>query len=239
MSNKNYLNKDKNPLYVLHFPGTGFYGFEDILKDNLTRKFTVHEDISIISIMDSTCYASSPIRTQCENNNITLFNSAINEENWDNTLKIKYILESLEQVTTKYCLIIDGRDAVISHDLDEEFIEKYKSLNIPIVYNGTPTIYPQVPLEPIQEIVKISGKQKFINAGVCIGDVDSLKEFYLKAQEVNDAYPNNSSEQIIIRRTRRLLPNLCSQDSNNLIFRIIHEYDTVAKEINDTDIVLL
>lgn len=239
MSNKNYLNKDMNPLYVLHFPGTGDYGFENIIEDNLTRTFTVHDDISIISIMNTSCWDTSPIRKQCDTNNITLYNSALNEENWDNTLKIKYILQSLDQITTKYCLILDGRDTVISHDLDDEFLEKYKSLNSPIVYNGTPTIYPHVPIEPIQEVVKIKGKQKFLNAGVCIGEVDALKEFYTKAQEVNEKYSDNKSEQLIIRRTRRILPELCGHDAENLIFRIIHAYDTVAKDIDDNNVMLI
>ena len=54
------------------------------------------------------------------------------------------------------------------NDLNDDFINKYKELNKPIIYNGTPVAYPYTVIEPIQELMSIKRKQKFLNAEVCI-----------------------------------------------------------------------
>ena len=51
------------------------------------------------------------------------------------------------------------------NDLNDDFINKYKELNKPIIYNGTSVTYPHTVIEPIQELMSIKGKQKFLNAG--------------------------------------------------------------------------
>ena len=140
MTVKNFYNKDGSRLYVLHFPGTGM-DFEDsrhIITDTLLLKFKVSEDIGIISVMDKPCWEHSILRKQCETNGVEILNPAIDEKSWNNTKKIDYILEALQQTKKQYCLILDGRDVQICADLDSEFIEKFKSFGRPIVYNGTP-----------------------------------------------------------------------------------------------------
>ena len=74
MSNKSYLNKDGEQLYVLHFPGTGIEGHEYIIEQELDREIAVSANLSIISIMDKKCWDTSPVRIQCEKNNIPLYN---------------------------------------------------------------------------------------------------------------------------------------------------------------------
>lgn len=235
MTVKNFYNKDKGRLYVLHFPGTGME-YEDsrhIIADTLMLKFSVSEDIEIISVMDEPCWKHSILRKQCENNGIKILNPAINEKNWNNTKKIDYILEALRQTKKQYCLILDGRDVQICASLDNEFIEKFKRFGKPIVYNGTPNAYPPVVIEPIQEVIAIKGKQKYLNAGVCLGERDSLINFYLKAADINKRNPDNHSEQMIIRMARKNFPEYATHDTNNDIFRIIHAYDTKMIEVID------
>lgn len=239
MNEINYYNQDGEELYVLHFPGTGIDGHEKIIEDNLERTIKISENLSIISIMNKECWETSPIRKQCDYNNIKLYNNALEDTHWNNTLKINHILECLEEINTEYILIVDGRDVIIVNDLDDNFINKYKSFNIPIVYNGTPVAYPKKYIESLQELISIPGKQKYINAGVCLGTKDALKEFYTKASEINKKYPTNNSEQFIIRITRKLNPSLAMQDSENKIFRIIHQYDTVIKEDNKGNLIFI
>ena len=210
--------------------------FEDgrhIIIDTLLLKFKVSENIGIISVMDKPCWEHSILRKQCENNDIKILNPAINEKNWNNTKKIDYILKAIQNTKKQYYLILDGRDVQICANLDEEFIEKFKNFGKPIVYNGTPNAYPPVVIESVQEIIDIKGKQKYLNAGVCIGKREALIEFYEKAADINRQNPNNHSEQLIIRMARKKHPELATHDSNNDIFRIVHAYDTKILKVDD------
>ncbi len=222
----NYYNQEKQPLYVLHFPGDGLIGHEDIVNENLDRTFYVSDKISIISIMNKEYYKNSFIVKQCEKNNIKIYNTALYESDWTNTIKIEHIIQCLFEINTPYVLILDGRDTIITHDLDVEFLSKYQKFEKPIVYNGTPVAYPKKAVEPIQEIIKIKGKQKFLNAGVCIGERNALIHFYEKAVKIKDNLYNNNSEQLIIRICRQQNMSLVGIDHNNELFRIIHHYDT-------------
>lgn len=238
MSNINYYNKNKDQLYILHFPGTGIKGNENIIQENIERTIKISNDLSIISIMNQSCYDNSFIVKQCKKNNIKIHNSALFERKWNNTLKIKHILKCLEAIKTNYVLILDGRDTLIINDLDNGFINKYEAFNKPIVFNGTPLAYPQKIIEPLQEVIKIKGKQRFLNAGVCIGKKKELQIFYERALQINQKYPFNNSEQYIIRIARKENPNLACHDENNKLFRICHQYDTIIKNIDGKNIII-
>lgn len=238
MSQINYYNKNEEQLYILHFPGTGINGHEYIIENNLKRKINISNNLSIISIMDKTCWEASPVRKQCEFNNISLYNPALNCTSWNNTLKINYILKCLEVIDTEYVLIVDGRDVIFVNNLDDTLIDKYKTFGVPIVYNGTPVAYPKKYVESLQEIINIKGKQKYLNAGVCLGTKKALTEFYTKASKINKEHSSNKSEQYIIRLTRKLYPELATHDSENKIFRIVHQYDTTITEVNGKNIII-
>ena len=238
MKDLNYVNKDGEILHVLHFPGHGLGDFIHIIDINKKRKFTILPDISIISTMNRSCWESSPIKYQCELNSITIYNTALREAEWNNTLKIDHILRCLDQISTQYALLVDGRDVVITADLDEKFIEKFKKFNKPILYNGTPAAYPKVAIEPLEELFQIRGKQKFLNAGVCFGEVEALKTFYTRCAEISATLPDNKSEQLIVRMARQEMKELVAIDHVNELFRICHPYDTVIKEESDKIILI-
>lgn len=233
MKHKKYQNKNNEDIYVLHFPGTGIIGHENIISENLDRPIQMDSNLSIISIMNQSCYDKSFIVKQCTYNNIPIFNTAINEQKWNNCMKINHILECLEQIKTDYVLILDGRDTLIVNDLDATFIEKYLSYKIPVVYNATPVPYPNAVVEPLQELLKISGTHKFLNAGICVGIKEALVEFYKQAKIINYKIYNNSSEQYIIRLTKEKNPSLAGIDNELKLFRIVHQYDTIIKENNN------
>ena len=233
-----YRNHKGEPLYVIHFPGTGRAMFQDMIDSNLERSFTVSNDISIISIMNQSCLSDSPLKKQCDYNNIRLYNTAEDEYTWNNTLKINHILTCLDQISTHYALLLDGRDVIITHNLDDSFITKFKCFGKPIVYNGTPTAFPHVAIEPLQEILQVRGKQKFLNAGVCIGEVDALKQFYAECKHISDNMIDNQSEQLVVRLARQNMKNLIAIDHDNQMLRICHSYDTVIKEEDDKVILI-
>lgn len=236
----NYYSENGSQIKIIHLPGSGLEEHRELAEYNLDRSFNISKDLSIISVMNSQCEKDSFILKQCEFNNIKLLNTASDVIFWNNPIKIEHILECLRKVTTKYALILDGRDTVITGDLDDSFIEKYLAFDTPIVFNGTPVAYPSSPIiESLQEIIKIKGKQKYLNAGVCIGDKDSLISFYIKAQEIkNNMFNNNNSEQYLIRLTKKRNPKLATVDYNNNIFRIVHKYDSKIIENENGDFII-
>ena len=67
---------------------------------------------------------------------------------------------------------------------------------------------------------------------------NALIKFYSKAEELNKQKINNHSEQYIIRPIRNLYPNLAGHDSENKIFRIVHQFDTKIYN-NDNEIIII
>lgn len=200
----NYYSENGAQIKIIHLPGSGLEEHRELAEYNLDRSFNISKDLSIISVMNSQCEKDSFILKQCEFNNIQLLNTASDVIFWSNPIKIEHILECLKKVTTKYVLILDGRDTVITGDLDDSFIEKY------------------------------------LNAGVCIGDKGSLVSFYTKAQEIkNNMSDNNNSEQYLIRLTKKKNPKLATVDYNNDIFRIVHEYDSKIIEKENGDFIII
>ncbi len=232
MNYKNYCNKRKEPLYVLHFPGTGLREYAFLAEANIERPIRISDELSIISIMTEDYFANSYLKKQCARNHILIYNPVVEERNWNNTKKISYILEAVDQIPTKYALILDGRDTILVHDLDNLFLKKFQMFQKGIVYNGTPVAFPDTVVENIQELLSISSKQKFLNAGVCVGEKEALKTFYKKAKEMMKHYPNNRSEQWILRMTKQQNPQLVTVDYENTLFRICHAYDTELKELD-------
>ncbi len=199
----------KANIVIVHCPGAmnniairnNFYNTAKI------KQITVHKDITVVSIMNEDCLKDSYLAKQCKENNINLFipSSTRSIDKWKNTYKIDGILEALDIITTPYVLILDGRDVQIMKDIDETTIETFKSFNADIVFNGNDHVWPGEKLE--NEIGE--GKPndyfalKYINAGVCIGKRDALKQFYTECKhfiienKVNDErFP---SEQLVVR----------------------------------------
>lgn len=236
----NYYNPNGEQIAVVHFPGSGYVLGMQVVNDNIKRKIKVSDNLSIISIMNQQCYNTSPVAQQAEKNGFTLLNTALEENEWNNTLKISHILQNLEKVETDYALILDGRDTIITGNLNDAFIDRYKSFNAPIVFNATPFPHPRGIIEPLTELIRIKGKSKYLNAGVCIGEVSALKTLYEKAAEINSMEFNNikNSEQLIIRKAKMKLPSLVKIDSESRIFRIVHQVDSVIKETDKGKVII-
>lgn len=162
-----------------------------------------------------------------------------NNINWDNPVdsaqfympdKIKYILNSLYKCDTYYALVMDGGDTCICKDIDNGFIEKYKSLNKDVVFNATSKRFPNVKVEPLGLFFN-EGKKSFLNAGVCFGKVDALIEVYELANKLVKEIPNPyGSEQFIIRHCRVRMLDKIGVDSDCLLFRVAHSGELGMEE---------
>lgn len=227
-NNIKWYNKDGDRLYILHFPGDGMANFgERFVRWEANRNFKISKDLSIISIMTKDYWEDSPLRKQCDLNGVNIYNSALEAANWNNTMKIDFILECLDQVATPYVIICDGRDVVICNDLDDKFIETYKKQAFPVMYNSTIFRYPDIAVENMFDMLSQPGEFKYFNAGVCIGDVKHLKAFYRLCKKYNKQLTNNTSEQLVLRTARAYGDKYktIGIDSYSQLFRTLHTKD--------------
>jgi hypothetical protein len=200
---------------------------ERFVRWEANRNFKISKDLSIISIMTNDYWEDSPLRRQCDLNGVKIYNSALEATNWNNTMKIDFILECLDQVTTPYVIICDGRDVVICNDLDDKFIETYKKQAFPVMYNSTIFRYPDIAVESMFDMLSQPGEFKYFNAGVCVGDVENLKAFYRLCKKYNKKLANNTSEQLVLRTARAYGDKYktIGIDSYSQLFRTLHTKD--------------
>ena len=225
MSNRKYINKAGDELYAVHFPGDNTEVLDMFTEYEIDRKIKVNSNISMISIMNRECWNHSPIRKQCQFNDIPLYNLAMNQTQWNNTLKMNYIIKCLEWIDTEYAFISDGRDVILVNDLDDAFIEKYKAFGKPILYNATPNSFPII-VEDINYIVHVKGNHKFLNAGVCFGKKKELLEFYKTALELTKGSLDRNSEQEFIRQSFVRHQDIATYDSESKLFMNVHHGDS-------------
>lgn len=221
---KNLLSK----YYVMHFPGSGKAYYDYSFAQNVLIKKS--DLITIISPMTPDYEQKSIMVKQLNNSGIEYINP-VDTIRISIPQKIPFILKALEQVTTPYCLIMDGGDTCFGRDLDEEFIEKYKSLGKPVIYNSTTKRFPDMVIEPMGFFLK-QKDYSLLNAGVCFGTVEALKTVYATAQKFREKIQSRwESEQMYIRYTRVALPDIIGVDGQNILFRAAHEKE-LDKEIS-------
>ena len=192
--------------YVYHAFGSYFSISKDILEAKSKLKFTTLKSIEIISPMNEICYKDSYLVKQCEASNVELLKSEkvfnVSKEDWTNLEKIKAVVDMLEKGTSKYVLILDGKDTCILNNLDTKFLNTFKEYEADIVFNMQTSKHPLVDIET-EEFLE-ANKFKYINAGVCVGYRDKLLEFYKEClNNISDVYLCNSkkpSEQYLVRK---------------------------------------
>ena len=233
-----------NRFKIVHCPGKiqanaewdGFYN------DSENIKFKISDQLSVVSVMNESCLKKSYLAKQFNSNNLTLIIPESTRKicNWKNTYKIDGILEALDKITTPYTLILDGRDVKVLGDLDDYFLDMFDSFNADIVFNGSDGIYPKQKLENEFGNAKLN-KYKyfnypFINAGVCIGKTDKLKEFYsecknwIKVNNYNEL--EHPSEQWVVRNVATNTNVKIDTDSSCLFFTYYHIYKRFEKIYN-------
>lgn len=199
-----------NLLYACHFPGGGKQKYLDKFGYNVNRIFTISDDISIISLMNTECKEKSLLDKQLAHNSIKYFNSklALNTPSslWNNSLRAKMIVDLLKEIKTKYVLILDGNDVLITNNLDDDFIKKFESLNCSVLFNFTNTLSP--------------GN---LNAGVCFGVREDLLKIYSELANKVKFF------KIVEYDDQACLTNICKNkdfvklDEENLLFGCFHK----------------
>ena len=151
-----------------------FHDFCDYL---FSSKIICPDDLQIVT--SSNDETNSILIKQLKLNDIKYINKVPQGCQWDNRNKIKYIIDGLNDVTTKYVLILDANDVLLEGDLTH-CVNTFKETNKKIIYNATTHNYPKVKVGVVKNKNNL-GKFKYRNAGCCIGYTDYAKKFYKHA----------------------------------------------------------
>lgn len=211
--------KNNKEIYICHFPGKAKKLQNKVELHMANKEIKVNENITVISAVNKPYLLNSFLPTQA-NLHISEDAISVEEGKWDMTKKVDYILEVLYRTKTKYSVILDCSDVVITKDLDETFLNKFEELGFDVLYNASGKLFP---IKNCLGDKYIKGGEQFtyLNAGCCIGYTDKLIEWYEHCREVRDQHPFNVDEQFVIRTA--LSPNYnIGIDGSTELFYVCH-----------------
>lgn len=216
---------NKNKIYLCHFPGDTAILQEQVEKELINKKFSVDKQISLVCAFNININDGGllPFNKHISTFIDILYDDDLFDKEWDMSNKIHSILNSLKRCRTKYALVSDVRDVVITADIDKSFIDKFESMKCDIVYNATTSKFPKISLQSDNLIEGGSGVFKYLNAGICFGYTDKLIEWY---EHCDVRFENNKSEQFVIRKMYEPKFNI-KIDGERKLFRSCHSYDTI------------
>lgn len=183
---------------IYHFQNSCYKYFAEFYYYLISQPIEISEDVQIITC--SNHEERSILIDQLKLNKIPYINKVPQEVEWDNRDKIRYILDALSEVTSKYVLILDANDVLIE-DIHNIIVD-FQDTECKLLYNATCNNYPKVDIDHIPNREDM-GKFKYLNAGCCIGETEYTKCFYKKALEYIDIENPWRSEQYIIRHAFR------------------------------------
>ena len=213
--------------FVRHFPGKSAIKFSDYINENKYNKFSLPENISIVSVITKEYQGKACLDIQCENNGTPLINPLKDRYvKWNRYDKPKYILNGLNSVKTEYTLVLDGNDTLIINDLDNLVEEAKNYYNCKVLFNATCYNYPKMVIDDINR--RYFGRYKYLNAGVAFGKTEDLKWFYeIVKNEVDKDFHHIDSEQYYVRKAFDIInetidKNYVKFDYNNELFECMH-----------------
>lgn len=194
----NVLSHTGNLAYVGHFQGNAMKNYVDVCDEFSKKAITVTPKVSVIMAYNNEEKAITALQLKLSNQ--AYENACTNKEKaWTNIDKIKYYVDALEKTLSEYTLLVDAYDVVFFKNIDDEFIEKYKTMNKEIVFNATKNNYPNLTIEG-EKLGE--GEFKYLNAGIAFGKTEKLLELYkeaLRQTQREDIINPWKSEQLFVR----------------------------------------
>jgi len=199
-----------NSPYILHTPGMGKEKAGAFLYFGKENEISISPKIAIVTIATNDVLDYCPLIYQLNKNDIQYINAAKyydHSKEWEKVNKLNLLIQAFEEVTTEYVLVTDANDVVILRDLDNEFISAWNQYNCNILYNAGQYNYPKA-LQVVKESVEWDNIRNmnvytnhYLNAGVCFGKSDVIKEFYKSAYDIYESheYEHIDSEQYYIK----------------------------------------
>lgn len=188
--------------YILHLPGEGKKHLGHYLDKLKERTIQIDKLATLITTATEDVEDECPLIYQLNNSSQNYINSAEGYFGaWKKIAKLPLILNALSYVETDYVLLLDANDVVLLKDIDHTFISKWKEYDCDILFNGSQYLYPKVFSAPIEHEHDSPFVNHYLNAGVCFGYTEKLKQLYEKAyyHSQHEHYAPYDSEQYYVR----------------------------------------
>lgn len=172
------LHRDQNPLWE-KIVGR-FFSLP-------SREVVIPDELTIITFNSS--LEESVLERSAKKNGIKLSVLGRGTTQWINTLKISLASDFLDAVRTKFVLILDSNDVIIT-DIPKNILSMFESK---AVFGAEKVFWPQCgnltsESEKIQSDLNPDSPYKFLNAGTVLGKTEFLKRYYddLRKIDVDD-----------------------------------------------------
>ncbi len=230
------LNHKKNNFCVAHFQGKCQQQFPQITAEIEKQEIRMPNNVEIVTATNQT--QTSVLVKQLNKNNIDFINKVPQNCYWTNPKKIGYIIEGLQKVKSKYALILDASDVLLTNDIIN-IVDKFILFDKKIIFGATKSNYPDVLIDKISNR-DFRGDFRYINAGTCIGTVKDCLSFYLRAKDILQGdfiYNPTRSEQLIIRETFKDATEYVDFDYQCTLFQTFGYTD--IKEVNGDSYIVI
>lgn len=167
----NYYYNDKL-LYLLTYSYNEEVGAM-VLSTEKDRSLTVSDRISIVTAVENT--ENCIFINQLKYNNIQFY--AVTKDLLDQTLK---------NIKTEFVLVINT-PSVLVHDLDNGFIETFKSLDTSFVFGATTLNNAKYNFLSYREL-RLKGTSKGLEAGICFGYTKDVALLYSRINRLDFEY---------------------------------------------------
>ena len=162
---------------------------------------------------------------QLKRSNIKYINTVPLGIEFNNVMKIPYIVQSLKNVNTEYVLILDAFDVLFSED-NTNILDTFNTFNKKLVFNASKNNYPDEEIDIIKNRDML-GPFKYFNAGCCLGETSYTLDFYKKCLEIITIENPHKSEQYILRHIFNNEQNSICIDNECKIFQTLGRCKTL------------
>lgn len=191
------------------------------------------EDLTIITFNNTSEKMLLQRQLELTNTDYVLLGGNISRR-WKNTYKISLLNEHLSKVSTKYVLVMDASDVLVTRPLNR-LISDFSEFDCRVLYNASSVIYPSENVYSQKENAICSDFFNHLNSGCFVGETEFCKNLYTKVEEFNDAVTTEHyySDQIKLKAMYVNNPKEIMIDSKCSIFQVFHWKDTKCDEFLD------
>lgn len=173
-------------LHVINFPENDFINLDILFEKEKTRDIK-HYNITVLTFCDNEF--NKMIKTQCIHNLIPSIELV--------EYSIEHLIDTIDNVSTEYVLFSMIKDSMIVGNLDDEFLNKFKTFNSDIVVAGISSSLFEDNLLNEEALLTI-GNFKYINNGLLFGTKKGFLNLFkgLNQTKINDNVSFSKNELI-------------------------------------------
>lgn len=181
-------NKEHNTFPIIHhcpedMPNKIWFDLERI-RGSYSASICKPDDLTIITFNNTPRPMLLEKRLNASNTEYLLLGKEV--QPWTNPAKIDLLVEHLPKVSTKYVLVMDDIDVIISSNIGS-ILQTFHTFDCKVLYNSSSVIYPKENKYSEIETTLCDDRFRHLNSGCFIGYTDYCLELYREALAFNDA----------------------------------------------------